>query len=203
MDETDRRDLALIRACAGGDRRAQTELVGRLVPIVRAQLGAMLGRLGGGLGQDLADLQQDVLVELWRNDLQTLLRWDPARGLSLASFVRMVARRQGTRRLLRRHRADAVVAATAPDVLELFAGTKPDGVRDELDELLRAIYSEFGPRDRELFERLFLEQEEAAEAASALGMSVDAVKKWRSRFYDRVARTAARLASNAVPKAVP
>jgi DNA-directed RNA polymerase specialized sigma24 family protein len=66
----------------------------------------------------------------------------------------------------------------------------PSPVREELDELLRAIYAEFKPRDRELFERLFLEQQESAEVAAAMGMSGDALKKWRSRFYAKVSAIA-------------
>lgn len=190
QSETDRE---LIRASGAGDRRAQTALIGRLVPIVRAQLRALCARLGVTAAQELGDLEQDALVELWRNDLQELRRWDPARGMSLSSFVRLVARRSAMRRLARRFKAEAIAAATAPDVIEAFAGRGPSDVRDELDELLREVYAELGPRDRELFERLFLEQQESAEVAAALGMSADALKKWRSRFYARVGAISARM----------
>ncbi len=186
-------DQRLVRASAEGDRRAQAALVARIVPVVRAQLGVVLARLGMARAQELADLEQDALVALWRNDQQELRRWDPARGLSLPSFVRLVARRVAMRKLDRRFKAEALAAATAPDVLEAFAGRAPSGVKDELDELLREVYAEMNPRDRELFERLFLEQQESAEVAAALGMSGDALKKWRSRFYARVGAISARM----------
>jgi RNA polymerase sigma-70 factor (ECF subfamily) len=186
-------DRALVHASAQGDRKAQTALVLRVVPVVRAQLSAIAARLGGTASSEIADLVQDVLVELWRNELQELRRWDPARGLSLPSFVRLVARRLAMRRLDRRYKAEALAAATAPDVIEAFGERVPVAERDELDDLLRALYAELGPRDRELFERLFLEQQESAEVAAALGMSGDALKKWRSRFYARASAIAARL----------
>ncbi|MBL8944611.1 MAG: sigma-70 family RNA polymerase sigma factor [Myxococcales bacterium] len=188
-------DLDLVDASARGDRAAQRALMVRLVPVLQAQIGAMLLRIRGAVTEvDLRDLVQDTLVELLRSDSRELKRWDPARGLTLDAFVRLVARRFALRRLGRIGRHQHAFEATDPDVLDAFAGrhVSPQ-VADELDVLLSALYAELGPRDRELFERLFLEQQEPAEVATALGMSADALKKWRSRFYERATSTAARL----------
>lgn len=190
-------DLDLVDACARGEPAAQRAMMQRLLPVLRAQLGAMLLRMRGSISAvDLRDLIQDTLVELLRNGGQELRRWDPARGLSLDAFVRLVARRFGFRRLDRLGRDHGLVESTDPDVLDAFATRhgSPQG-RDELDGLLTALYAEMGVRDRELFERLFLEQQDPADVAAALDMSADALKKWRSRFYARAAATAARLDS--------
>lgn len=188
-------DLDLVAACAGGDRGAQRELMHRLLPLLKAQIAGVLGRVHGTVPEsDLRDLLQDAFVELLRNGARELRRWSPERGLTLDAFVRLVARRHVLRRLGRIDRERRLLEATDPELLDAFAA--PSGsaqFRDELDALLGALYAELGPRDRELFERLFLQQQDSAEVAMALGMSADALKKWRSRFYARAARIAARL----------
>ncbi|HET6582630.1 MAG TPA: hypothetical protein VFG69_04270 [Nannocystaceae bacterium] len=188
-------DLELVDACARGDRPAQRALMRRLVPILQAQIGAVLVRVRGGIAEvDLRDLVQDTLVELLRAGAQELRRWHPSRGLTLDGFVRLVARRFVLRRLGRLGRERRLLEATDPDVLDAFTARLPSPqVRDELDAILGVLYAELGPRDRELFERLFLEQQEPGEVAQALGMSSDALKKWRSRFYARAAGIAERL----------
>lgn len=188
-------DLELVDACARGDRRAQRALMVRLVPILNAQIGAVLVRMRGVVAEvDLRDLVQDTLVELLRGGAQELRRWQPSRGLSLDAFVRLVARRFVLRRLDRLGRERRAVEATDPDVLDAFTARHPSPqIKDELDAILEVLYAELGPRDRELFERLFLEQQEPRDVAAALGMSADALKKWRSRFYARASSIAARL----------
>lgn len=181
--------------CARGEREAQRALMLRIVPVVQTQVGLVLARMHGTVPEaDLRDLVQDTLVELLRNGAQELRRWQPDRGLSLDAFVRLVARRFVLRRVGRLGRDRRVQEATDPELLDAFAGRHPSPqVTDELDAILGALYEELGPRDRELFERLFLEQQDPADVAAALGMSADALKKWRSRFYARATSVAARL----------
>jgi len=88
-------DIDLVRACAGGERRAQRVLMKRLIPVIRMQISLLLRHMtpGRDIRQELCDLQQDVLVELLRARAQELRRWDPDVGLSLEGFVRLVTRR--------------------------------------------------------------------------------------------------------------
>lgn len=191
-------DLTLIDACAAGDRAAQQRLMLRLMPVLQTQVAAVARRVTGSVGRtsrhSVQDLLQDVLVELLRNDAQELRRWDPARGLTLEGFARLVARRFALRRLLRGR--PEPVDATEPDVLEVrYGGTSDDRVehRDELDAVLGALDAEMTPRDRDLFRRLFLEEQSSAAVAEAMGMSAAALKKWRSRLYQRARGVAERI----------
>ncbi len=193
-------DRALIEACAADDRRAQRELMRRLMPVLEAQVAAVARRVPARTGRDprreVADLLQDVLVELFRNHAQELLRWDPERGLSLEGFVRLVARRHALRKLLRGR--PERLEPTEPDVLEMHqGGSKVDPVeeRDLLGALVGQLNEEMNPRDRELFVRLFLEEQPSSTVAAQMDMTPVALKKWRSRMYQRARAIADKLAA--------
>ncbi len=188
-------DLVLVDACAAAERDAQRALMHRILPVLQAQVVAVARRTPQWRGHDsrreVSDVVQDVLVELLRNGAQELRRWDPERGLSLEGFVRLVARRYAQRRFYRGR--DDRVEPVEPEVLEAH---QPAGDHDrvahrsELGAVLRALYAEMSPRDHELFRRIFLEEQPPAEVAAQLQMTAGALKKWRSRLYQRARRIA-------------
>lgn len=191
-------DRALIEACAADDRRAQRELMRRLMPVLEAQVASVARRAPSRVGRDsrreVCDLLQDVLVELFRNQAQELRRWDPERGLSLEGFVRLVARRHALRKLLRGK--PERLESTEPEVLESHhAAQRHDAIeeRDLLDAVLRQLHKDMSPRDVELFQRLFLEEQSSATVAEQMNMTPVALKKWRSRMYQRTRAIADKL----------
>lgn len=167
------------------------------MPVLEAQVGFVARRAAAGghpAGrQDAQDLIQDVLVELLRNEARELRRWSPERGLSLEGFARLVARRYAMRRLFRGRRE--LTEATEPERIEAHRASADDRVehRDELGAVLDVLEEHMGPRDRELFTRLFLEEERSADVAEDLGMTMAALKKWRSRLYQRARSAADRI----------
>lgn len=200
----------MIDRCAGGDRRAQRVLMTRVLPVVRMQVSLLLRHMGGprAISADRQDLCQDVLVELFRKGAQELRRWDPEAGLSLEGFVRLVARRFVARRICRQGKRYERFLATAPDALDAVSPPPQDDEverRDQLDAVLGELHAQMSPRDQVLFMRLFVEQQPSAAVAQELGMSIDALKKWRSRMYARVDRIATRLRSEgaSVPRMSP
>ena len=206
-------DVELVARCADRDRVAQRELTLRLLPVLRMQIAVLDGHMAHTStgSSDRKDLLQDVLLELLRNGAQELRRWKPERGLSLEGFVRLVARRFVARKLARRSRDRQRFLATAPDVVDMEPVEACEGEvarRHDLDLVLRELYARMSERDRVLFDRLIVEECTVADVAAELGMTLAAVKKWRTRIYGRakqvaaevrVPRTSATSASNARP----
>lgn len=190
-------DTQLVKACAAGDKAAQRALMQRLLPVVHAQVVAVTRRappVRSAIRREVQDLVQDVLVELLRNDAQELRRWSPERGLTLEGFARLVARRFATKRILGRR--PEPTEATEPAVIEARAtAADADRVahRDELDAILDGLYAQMTPRDRELFSRLFLEEQAPATVVEQLGITPAALKKWRSRLYQRAREQAEKI----------
>ena len=192
-------DAALVESCASGDEAARRRLVERILPVAHAEIARVLRRTPSGTGRDrrqeLQDLLQEILVEMLAHDARDLRRWSPDRGLSFDGFVRIIARRSVVRRLQRSDRQEAHLAGATVAWLQPSPPEVGDLVeaRDQLDTLLDALGSEMTARDQELFERLFVEEQPSAEAADALDMSRDALKKWRSRMYAKVRKASERL----------
>ena len=83
------------------DPCARRAVARRLLGPVQREVDMCVRRFASAGGrdtrQDAHDLAQDVLVSLFDRDARELRRWDPARGRSFESFVRLVARRRVTR----------------------------------------------------------------------------------------------------------
>lgn len=192
-------DTRLIDACADGDRDAQTALMRRLLPVLKHQVAAVTRRAstrGSGFRREVQDVVQDIFVELLRDGAKELRRWDPSRGLTLEGFARLVARRFATRRIMGRKPEPA--DPTEPALLEAtFGGSTTNTVehRDELDVILEGLYAQMTPRDEELFRRLFLEEQSPATVTAQMDITPAALKKWRSRLYQKARDVAQKVRS--------
>lgn len=188
-------DQQLVVAALAGDGRARRELASRLLDVIQREVAAVLRRSVGGSArdprQDLRDLVQEVLVALFEHDGRELRRWDPERGRTLDSFVRLVARRKAARILSQRRGnpwADLPV-----DPQDVDGDGDGDGAADgvgllrrleqraELASVLDGLYAHMSERDLQLFDLLFVEERDPAEVAEALGMTRGAVNAWAYR----------------------
>lgn len=166
-------------------------LVRRLRPAIQAEVGyAMLPRTRNQSRdprQETLDLIQDVLLSLLRDDGKVLRRWDPARGSSLESFVRMVARRH-VATVFRSKRRNPYNEHPLPgEALDLQHANGPElehhlEVRDRLDQMLDRLRQRLDERGLLLFELLYVEERSVEDACEATGMTRDAVYSWRSRL---------------------
>lgn len=185
-------DERLVESALAGLAGARRELAGRLLDVVQREVAFVLRRAVVGQGRDprqeVRDLVQEVLVSLFEHDGRELRRWDPARGRSLDSFVRLVARRKAARILGQRKGnpwADHPVDPQAIDDDELDA--EADALlrqleqREELGSVLDALYARMSDRDFQLFDLLFVEERDPAEVADALNMTRGAVNAWAYR----------------------
>ncbi|MBV1857880.1 MAG: sigma-70 family RNA polymerase sigma factor [Nannocystaceae bacterium] len=192
-------DEDLVDACARGHWAARRRLVERIIPVVSAEVSRVLRRTPSGVGRDRRqesqDMLQEVLVELLSKDAHELRRWQPDRGVNFDSFVRIITRRSVVRRLQRADRREASLSQATVAWLHPSPPKAEDSLaaRDHLDALLDELGSDMSERDQELFERLFVEEQPSSEVAEAVGMSRDALKKWRSRMYAKVRRAAEKL----------
>jgi RNA polymerase sigma factor (sigma-70 family) len=183
----------LIRRALAGDPTALTGLVAVLTPVVQARVARTLlarrHRLAAGrdVRQEVEDLSQEVFLAMFSRDGHVLRGWQAERGLSLESFVGLVAERQVLSFLRSGRRnpwkedptlADGELEPEAPD-------RGPEEVaasREHLSLLLDRLHEELSPLGRRLFELLFVQDLSQAEVQSASGLSADAVYAWRSRL---------------------
>lgn len=177
-------------------------LVLRLWPIVSARVQRVVRRKEGMAPsrERLEDLVQEVFVSLLEADRRALKSWRTDGGLSFDNFVGLLAER----RVLSLLRPGPHRFVWAPDPT-LTDGTADDHVavdadfeiramsRDLLNELLDRLQETLSPLGMHLFEALYVDQLAVDAAAARVGMSVEAVYKWRQRLRQCVARLAVEL----------
>ncbi len=185
-------DERLVEAALAGRGGARRELASRLLDVVQREVAMVLRRSAVRQGRDprqeVRDLVQEVLVSLFEHDCRELRRWDPRRGRSLDSFVRLVARRKAARILGQRKGNPWADQPVDPQVID---GDEGDGLasatlheleqRDELGSVLDALYAHMNDRDLQLFDLLFVQERDPAEVAEALDMTRGAVNAWAYR----------------------
>lgn len=199
-------DIELTKRALEGDRAAQRELATRLLDGVQREVAQCLLRFAGASRRDprqeVRDLVQDVLVSLFVNDAKELRRWDPDRGRTLDSFVRLVARRRVARVLGQRRGNPWADAPTAPadlDGRDEAALTQRLEERAELDAVLLALYERMTDRDHELFDLLFVQEQDPDDVARTLEMTRGAVNAWSYRLRKQARGIAEGLAEEASP----
>jgi DNA-directed RNA polymerase specialized sigma24 family protein len=177
-----------------GDEDGLRALVRDLTPVVHARAGrALLRRRSIARGEDprqrVADVAQDVYVELFRDRAKLLRSWDPARGLSLASFVGLVTE-QRVAATLRSSRRNPWAEALGDGQTEVGADV-PAGAadpeerllsRDAVERLLDMVRAQLSPVGLDMFYRLVVREEAIASVCAATGMSTSAVQAWSSRL---------------------
>jgi RNA polymerase sigma factor (sigma-70 family) len=185
-------DEALLQRALRGDRAARRQLADRLIEPIQREVAIAITRAAAGSGRDarqeVRDLVQDVLVLLFEHDARELRRWDPARGRSLESFVRLIARRRVARVLgQRRGNPWALVLVDAELDDDGEGQGEPELVarleqRNLLDAVLLALQARMDDRDHELFELVFVEERDPGEVAELVGISRGAVSAWGYRM---------------------
>ncbi|WP_437636725.1 RNA polymerase sigma factor [Sorangium sp. So ce854] len=192
MSET-KLSTSLLTSALGGDVQSTRAMIAALTPVIHARVGRALLRRCARLAQDRKDdLVQDVFVELLRDGSRALRAWDPARGLSLASWVGLIAEQRvaaAFRGARRRLDAAALPLDDAPEGGALSEDDPEATVlaRDQLERQLGALRAELSPLGLELFEALVVDGEPIASVCARTGMSTSAVQAWSSRLRRRLA----------------
>lgn len=133
------------------------------------------------------ECMNDIFLGIWRN----IDCFDESRG-SFVNWAAGVARLEAIdalRRLQRERRTVSLEEAEIPEEDAALQKLTEQELSKETEEILNCL----SPKDRELFCRIFLMEEEPEEAGNALGMSRENVyvrifrgkKKLRSKFGER------------------
>lgn len=187
----DRVEREEIERALAGEREAVDALVRKLRPVLQTEIGFALLPLSRSQGRDARqetlDLVQDVLMSLLADDGKLLRRWEPARGSSLESFVRLIARRH-VARVVRSKRRNPYAERPLPgETLDLQPSGGPElehrlEARDRLDHMLDHVRQRLDERGLLLFELLYVEERSVEDVCAATGMTRDAVYAWRCRL---------------------
>ncbi|WP_437968942.1 hypothetical protein WMF04_06480 [Sorangium sp. So ce260] len=189
---------SLLTSALGGEVQSLRSVITALTPVIHARVGRALHRRCARSGADdrINDLVQDVFVELFRDGSRALRAWDPARGLSLANWVGLIADQQvaaAFRRCRRHPDAAALPLDEAPEE-RARSGDDPEArvlARDQLERPLGLLRAELSPLGLELLEALLIKEEPIASVCARTGMSTSAVQAWSSRLRRRLAELAA------------
>lgn len=192
----------IARACEG-DEELLAALVGEVLPAIRLEVTFGLRRkarvLGRDAAQDVDDFIQDVLVHLLSDGGSKLRAWDPARGRSLSSFVRLLARHRVLRVLegLRGNPWEGG-AADEPDLVEQQSTVRSEAFeqllsRQQLEGLMKRLRARFDERSDLLFELIYVEQQPVIEVCETMGMTRAAVDQWNVRLRRLVRQLAHEL----------
>jgi RNA polymerase sigma-70 factor (ECF subfamily) len=186
-------DLALVRAALAGNADGRRTLVERLLPVIRSQVARTLYRYKGRAPatQVLDDLSQQVFLALFEDGGRRLSAWSPERGLSLTSFVGLIAAREVVATLRRTRRNPWTERPT--DDVELAGHRDPAtdhearlADRELVDRVLDRALLTLDERELILFQRLILDEASADVVAREMTTTVTALYKWRSRFTQLV-----------------
>jgi RNA polymerase sigma factor (sigma-70 family) len=182
-------ELQLVRSALAGDRECVRRLIKRLRPVVHAEVAHVLlrGSSSRRPRQELEDLVQEVFVRLWAHDGRLLRQWQPERGRSLESWVRLVGRSRVLDLLRSRRQTPAATERAEDDVLDGAGGVAEapaDTIlaRDTLARLQSRLRERLSERDWQLFIALIAEGCPVAQVSEETGMTPAAVYQWKSRF---------------------
>lgn len=195
-------DPTQVARALDGDHQAMQVLVEGLLPVVQTEVGYALVH-GARIEsrdprQEVRDFVQEVFVQLLAKRGKVLRSWDPERGRSLDSFVRLVARRQVAAILRSGRRSPWADKPVAADELErereLIVSDAATVARvesaEQLERLLARLDERLDERGMLLFRMLYVEERSVEEVMQTTDMTRDAVYAWRSRFRKLVASLA-------------
>jgi DNA-directed RNA polymerase specialized sigma24 family protein len=189
---------AEIEQALEGDRTALAGLVRGLLPVIKVEVGVALVRRAlprrRDPRQEVEELSRDVVLYLLADGGHLLRMWDPARGRSLASFVRLIAR-QRVSQILHGHRGKAWSEDPAQDSAIERLAEEPPGERllvsrDEQRALLERLRAHLNERGLELFQQIYVEQRPMAELAVEFKMTHEALVAWNTRTRNLARRLA-------------
>ncbi|MFV8756275.1 RNA polymerase sigma factor [Nannocystaceae bacterium ST9] len=191
---------AIVRAL-DDDRQALQALVERLLPVVQAEVGYALLREARSESRDpwqeVRDFVQEVFLSLLADRGKVLRSWDPGRGRSFDSFMRLVARRRVAAILRSGRHGSWTDQPMAGDALDLQFADELGLARqfessDTLERVLGRLDGRLDERSVLLFKLLYVEERSVEEVMDRADMTRDAVYAWRLRFR----KLAASLAAN-------
>ncbi len=195
------REPELIERALSGDAHAMQELVSLLRPQIQAEVAWTLQRFAPrgrhrDPHQETADMVQEVFLSLFDHDGRILRAWNPERGRSFTSFVKLIARHQVVSLLRSSRRCPWTEEPTPLEQMELDAMPSPEATLADAQSahhLLEALRAGLSTRSMLLFEELYVEERSVEDVCSNSGMTRDALYAWRSRVKKQLREIARKL----------
>jgi DNA-directed RNA polymerase specialized sigma24 family protein len=183
---TESSDIDLVRRLLRGDADARKTMIERLQPTVRQRVSRVLERQGFVSAYDASDLLQDVMILLLERQDRILGLWDPSRGLSLDSFVGLVAQRTASTILRSGRKAGWAEQPTDGSALPMEIDQEtPEryiAQKQEMELILERVRARLSARGVLIMEALLESPEAIEQLRKRLQMSSAAVHSFRSRL---------------------
>jgi len=183
----------ILPGAVAGDPTAVRDLIHTLGPVIRARVRRGLYRnpeTTSCLAQDVDEVVQQTLLELFARDAHLLRNYDAERGMSLPNYVGQIATREAGRfvraRSAQKRRGEELAGgddrafehAASPD-----RGAEEALLRQERHtRILAALREALSDESYLIFEMLYVQLLPAPEVAQLLGCEVGAVYTRRSRI---------------------
>ena len=191
-------DRALVDEAMCGEAHAVEALVQRLTPAIQGQVADVLLRRAPASLRSLAreevlDLVQVVLIDLFDDGWRELRKWDPARG-GLLTYVRMLARTKAHDHLRKQGRRPWREQFSPEGDLEPWmpASRGAQGLparvsaRQLVARALDDVRRDLSAVGIQLLELLFEQQLDVDEVMEVVPLSRDAIYQWRCRLRRRL-----------------
>lgn len=178
-------DVELLASLFAHDPTAWTTLVDRYRNLVRRCVARVLARAGRAQRAEVDEVSAEVWLQLFKDDVRKLRRFDAARGTRLATWIAVIA--CNTARDFLRGAARRLPIADADDVPEICDDQQPSPLARLVDKQrwdhANALLRELSARDREFVELFFRDGLDADAVAAAMRISRKTVysKKFKIR----------------------
>lgn len=170
-----------------------------LLPVVTQSVGLALRPIARAFDRDIRQEMEEFVQDTWlmllKDGAHVLRMWDPSRGRSLSSWVRLVTERH-ILRTLKGHRRNPWANQSMPmqqivALLDDGLPLRPTFIEDlevalYLERLFDDVRREFNEQQWRLFNLIFIEQRDLGDLVGQENMSLDNLHKWASRLRKRV-----------------
>jgi RNA polymerase sigma factor (sigma-70 family) len=189
MGTTDPTEGELLKGCISGDKKNWDIFVKRYNRLIYHTIYKTL-RVNGKPTDpdDVNDLFQEVFASFCANDFKKLRTFDPARGCSLPSWLRMITVRMTIDHLRKERPLTSMEELT---IEPTQAGDQETIIDEESTGDLRELLEELPAKDKLLIELSFMRELPPEEVAQTLHISVGAFYTRKNRVIDKLRKKAA------------
>jgi RNA polymerase sigma-70 factor (ECF subfamily) len=183
-NSVDLTDQQLIDGCVSGDQASWAIFVKHFNKLIYHSIYKTL-RVNAKPTDpdDINDLFQDLFASICADNCKKLRMFDPCKGVSLASWLRMIAVRM-TIDHLRKQRSSTSLE-------DLLTEPSRDGgqemrIDDESLQCLRGVLEELSDKDKLLIELFYFKELPPEEIARILNISVGAIYTRKNRIIEKI-----------------
>jgi RNA polymerase sigma factor (sigma-70 family) len=189
MGTTDPTEGELLKGCISGDKKKWDIFVKRYNRLIYHTIYKTL-RVNDKPTDpdDVNDLFQEVFASFCANDFKKLRMFDPARGCSLPSWLRMITVRMTIDHLRKERPLTSMEELT---IEPTQAGDQETIIDEESTGDLRELLEELPAKDKLLIELSFMRELPPEEVARTLHISVGAFYTRKNRVIDKLRKKAA------------